>query len=82
MTILPKITFAPTRVAIAAALSLAVPATLALPAAPVAAQADRLDHMWASPDLAEQARSHRVVEETRRWDSPSDHIPLVTEFDL
>ena len=45
MTILPKITFAPTRVAIAAALSLAVPATLALPAAPVAAQADRLDQV-------------------------------------
>ena len=45
MTILPKITFAPTRVAIAAALSLAVPATLAFPAAPVAAQADRLDQV-------------------------------------
>ncbi|MDE2595496.1 MAG: exodeoxyribonuclease III [Sphingomonadales bacterium] len=42
----------------------------------------RLDHMWASPELAAQARSHRFVEETRRWDQPSDHIPLVTEFDL
>ena len=42
----------------------------------------RLDHMWASPDLAAQAQSHRFVEETRRWDSPSDHVPLVTEFDL
>ena len=45
-------------------------------------QGRRLDHMWASPDLAKQARSHRFVEETRRWDSPSDHIPLVTEFEL
>jgi len=45
-------------------------------------QGRRLDHMWASPDLARQAKSHRFVEETRRWDAPSDHVPLVTEFDL
>jgi exodeoxyribonuclease-3 len=45
-------------------------------------QGRRLDHMWASPELAPQARSHRFVEETRRWDAPSDHVPLVTEFDL
>jgi exodeoxyribonuclease-3 len=25
---------------------------------------------------------HRIVEETRRWDQPSDHVPLITEFDL
>ena len=42
----------------------------------------RLDHMWASPELLAQARSHRFVEETRRWDQPSDHVPLITEFDL
>jgi len=42
----------------------------------------RLDHMWASPNLAGQARAHRFVEETRKWDQPSDHIPLITEFDL
>ncbi len=42
----------------------------------------RLDHMWASPDLAKQARAHRFVEETRKWEKPSDHIPLITEFDL
>ncbi|WP_374407677.1 exodeoxyribonuclease III [Pelagerythrobacter sp.] len=45
-------------------------------------QGRRLDHMWASPDLAAQAKSHRFVEETRRWESPSDHVPLITEFDL
>ena len=45
-------------------------------------QGRRLDHMWASPELAKHAVSHRLVEDTRRWDSPSDHIPLVTEFDL
>jgi exodeoxyribonuclease III len=42
----------------------------------------RLDHMWASPDLAKQSVSHRFVEETRRWEQPSDHVPLITEFDL
>ena len=42
----------------------------------------RLDHMWASPELAPQARAHRFVEDTRKWERPSDHIPLITEFDL
>jgi exodeoxyribonuclease-3 len=42
----------------------------------------RLDHQWASPELAKQSVSHRFVEETRRWDQPSDHVPLITEFDL
>ncbi|WP_353229889.1 exodeoxyribonuclease III [Novosphingobium sp.] len=43
-------------------------------------QGRRLDHMWASPALAERSREHRLVEETRRWDQPSDHIPLITGF--
>ncbi len=45
-------------------------------------QGRRLDHMWASPDLARQSVAHRFVEETRRWDQPSDHVPLITEFSL
>ena len=42
----------------------------------------RLDHMWASPGLAAQASAHRVHESARGWEKPSDHVPLVTEFDL
>jgi exodeoxyribonuclease-3 len=42
----------------------------------------RLDHMWASPTLAAKASGHRILEEARSWDKPSDHIPLTTEFDL
>ncbi|GIX21152.1 MAG: exodeoxyribonuclease III [Erythrobacter sp.] len=42
----------------------------------------RLDHMWASPALAGQARAHRVIEEARAWEQPSDHVPLITELDL
>ena len=45
-------------------------------------QGRRLDHMWASPEVAAQSLSHRFVEETRRWDQPSDHVPLITEFAL
>lgn len=42
----------------------------------------RLDHMWASPQLAKQANAHRILEAARSWEKPSDHIPLVTEFDI
>lgn len=40
----------------------------------------RLDHMWASPDVARHAVAHRVHEPCRGWLRPSDHVPLVTEF--
>jgi exodeoxyribonuclease-3 len=42
----------------------------------------RLDHMWASPQLAAQARAHRVIEACRDWEQCSDHVPLITEFEL
>jgi exodeoxyribonuclease-3 len=32
--------------------------------------------------VARQARAHRVLEEARTWDQPSDHVPLITEFDV
>jgi exodeoxyribonuclease-3 len=40
----------------------------------------RLDHMWASPEVAEKAIAHTVHEPIRGWLKPSDHVPLVTEF--
>jgi exodeoxyribonuclease III len=40
----------------------------------------RLDHMWASPELAKSATAHRVAEPCRSWEKPSDHIPLISEF--
>ncbi len=42
----------------------------------------RLDHMWASADVAATATAHRVFEDCRSWLKPSDHIPLMTEFAL
>jgi exodeoxyribonuclease-3 len=40
----------------------------------------RLDHMWASPELAAEAVSHHVIEDARSWERPSDHVPLITSF--
>ena len=40
----------------------------------------RLDHMWATRDVAAQAVAHHVHEPCRSWEKPSDHVPLVTEF--
>jgi len=42
----------------------------------------RLDHMWATPDVARQAVAHHVHEPCRNWTRPSDHVPLVTEFEI
>jgi exodeoxyribonuclease-3 len=42
----------------------------------------RLDHMWATADVARLARAHRVHEPCRSWERPSDHVPLVTEFTI
>jgi len=40
----------------------------------------RLDHMWATKDVAAKAIDHHVHEPCRDWARPSDHVPLVTEF--
>lgn len=42
----------------------------------------RLDHMWASPEVAKAAIAHEVLEPARSWEKPSDHIPILTTFDL
>ena len=42
----------------------------------------RLDHMWASREVADKAVAHRVCEPCRSWLKPSDHVPIVTEFDF
>ena len=40
----------------------------------------RLDHQWATADVAAQATAHRVFETCRDWLKPSDHVPIMTEF--
>lgn len=41
----------------------------------------RLDHIWTSPDLADSATGFEVVEHARGWTRPSDHVPIIAEFD-
>jgi exodeoxyribonuclease-3 len=42
----------------------------------------RLDHMWASPELAAALKGHRVLEPCRSWERPSDHVPLICELEV
>ncbi len=42
----------------------------------------RLDHIWASPDIAGAAHGSRVLRPVRGWDKPSDHVPVFASFDL
>ena len=42
----------------------------------------RLDHIWASPDLDGALTGSTILKETRGWEKPSDHAPVVAVFDL
>jgi exodeoxyribonuclease-3 len=42
----------------------------------------RLDHIWASPDIAGAAHGSRILRAARGWDQPSDHAPVMAAFDL
>ncbi len=42
----------------------------------------RLDHIWATPDIASAGHNSRVLRAVRGWEQPSDHAPVFAEFDL
>ena len=42
----------------------------------------RLDHIWATPDIAAAAHNSRILRHARGWEKPSDHAPVFAEFDL
>jgi exodeoxyribonuclease-3 len=42
----------------------------------------RLDHIWATADIADAAHSSRVFKQARGWEKPSDHVPVFASFDL
>jgi exodeoxyribonuclease-3 len=42
----------------------------------------RLDHVWATPDIAGAAHSSRIMREARGWEKPSDHAPVFATFDV
>lgn len=42
----------------------------------------RLDHIWSSPDLAIHMQKLDITTQARGWEKPSDHVPVLIEFDL
>ncbi len=40
----------------------------------------RLDHVWASPDLAGRLAGASVLRNARGWDKPSDHVPVCVDL--
>lgn len=42
----------------------------------------RLDHLWATETLAESATDCWIDRTPRGWEHPSDHAPVVAEFDV
>ena len=41
----------------------------------------RLDHILATSPLRDRLRALQVVRETRTWERPSDHVPVVLDLD-
>jgi exodeoxyribonuclease III len=37
----------------------------------------RLDHIWASRDIAAAGHDSRILREVRGWERPSDHAPVL-----
>jgi exodeoxyribonuclease-3 len=42
----------------------------------------RLDHIWATPDIATAAHGSRILRPVRGWEKGSDHVPVFATFDL
>jgi len=42
----------------------------------------RLDHIWASRDIAASGHGSRILRAARGWEKPSDHAPVFATFDL
>ena len=42
----------------------------------------RLDHIWATGDIAGAAHGSRILRSVRGWEQPSDHTPVFATFDL
>jgi exodeoxyribonuclease-3 len=42
----------------------------------------RLDHIWTTPGLEDAVRGMTVVDEARGWEQPSDHVPVIADFEL
>ena len=42
----------------------------------------RLDHIWVSKKLFPHVKSGVIYKETRSWERPSDHVPIIIDIDI
>ncbi len=42
----------------------------------------RIDHLLLSPQAADRLRTVSIRKETRGWDKPSDHVPVMVDLDI
>ena len=42
----------------------------------------RLDHFWVSKNLFPQVKSGAIYKETRSWEKPSDHVPIIVDINI
>ena len=42
----------------------------------------RLDHVWVSKKLFLKVKSGVIYKDTRSWERPSDHVPIILEIDI
>jgi exodeoxyribonuclease-3 len=42
----------------------------------------RIDHIWASASLANACTKAWIDKEPRKWERPSDHVPVLTQFNI
>ncbi|MGJ8545749.1 MAG: exodeoxyribonuclease III [Sulfitobacter sp.] len=42
----------------------------------------RLDHVWATKDIAASGHNSKILRHVRGWEKPSDHAPVFASFDL
>jgi exodeoxyribonuclease-3 len=42
----------------------------------------RLDHIWATPSVAETCDKVSFHTDCRNWDRPSDHAPVMARFEM
>lgn len=42
----------------------------------------RLDHIWTSPGLEGTATAMQVADTARDWEKPSDHAPVILDFEI
>ncbi len=42
----------------------------------------RLDHIWTSQSLAPALTGMKILRESRGWERPSDHVPVLAHFDF